>query len=106
MRSSSNWKTWNRFEQNAFVIGLWFCVGELSNMICFLISKKLGMLFYGLSTLWIYKEGMIDTFNRVYPGWLFLAIYIWSFYIILPLILIIVNVKYTRNNKLLASLEQ
>lgn len=92
----SYWNDLTRFEKNAVVIGLWFCIGELSNFVCILIGKKLGVLFYALATLWIYKEGMIDTFNKVYPGWIFLAIYIWTFYIILPLILIVINVRHNK----------
>jgi len=93
----SYWNNLTRTEKNFYIIGLWFCIGELIQKLCFLINRdKLGSMFYLVTNVYIKER--IDVLNNVYPGWQFFYAWwnIWFYGLIL--ILVVINVKYSRRN--------
>ena len=93
-----------RFELNAAVFALVFCVHMLIDLLVIAISPK-----WSMAVLYICNNDankVTEILNRSYPGWQFVQAGWWLFLLGIIILFIVINVKYTRNNKLLASLEQ
>ena len=90
----------NRFELNAILIALWFCIGEFFTLVILLITPKWGIAWYYLSNgalLIDRKEVYIEIFNKNYQYWQLMnvgwIVYLYGFIILLLLI----NIKRSFN---------